>query len=249
MNNPTLGILGGLGPMSGIYFCQMLTRHTKAECDQDHLNFLLSSRADTPDRTAFILGASQNDPTGSMISEVKKLISAGADIIAIPCNTAHFFYESILSASDVPIINIIEETVRFCQFKEHKKVAVLSTKGTAESGAYSSVLEKKGIELVPLLSKEQEIISDVIYNNIKKGITPDRESFMSVANALRSRGAEALILGCTELSLLKDDFELDDYFTDSLEVLALCSIKLCGKTPYGFEEALMKFQPERKNIL
>ena len=56
MKSATLGILGGLGPMSGIRFCEMLTEHTRVLCDQEHINFLLSSRADTPDRTAFILG-------------------------------------------------------------------------------------------------------------------------------------------------------------------------------------------------
>ena len=72
-----LGILGGLGPMSGIYFCEMLTRHTLAKRDSDHLNFLLSSRADTPDRSSFILGESSEDPTPRMRSEAKRLEGAG----------------------------------------------------------------------------------------------------------------------------------------------------------------------------
>ncbi|MBQ8331565.1 MAG: aspartate/glutamate racemase family protein, partial [Clostridia bacterium] len=105
-SDTTLGILGGLGPMSGVYFCEMLTRHTRAERDSEHLDFLLSSRASTPDRTDFILGRSDESPVPAMIGEVRKLIGAGADLIAIPCNTAHSFYESIQSASSVPVINI-----------------------------------------------------------------------------------------------------------------------------------------------
>ncbi len=84
--NKTLGVLGGLGPMSSVYFYEMLTEHTSAESDQQHLNILLSSRADTPDRTAYIMGRSEDNPIHTMLSEVSKLIAAGADIIAIPCN-------------------------------------------------------------------------------------------------------------------------------------------------------------------
>ena len=70
MNRVTLGILGGLGPMSGVWFCEMLIAHTKADGDADHINFLLSSRADTPDRTDFILGRSEHDPAPVMTEEV-----------------------------------------------------------------------------------------------------------------------------------------------------------------------------------
>ena len=64
-----LGIIGGLGPMSGIYFCEMLTSHTYAKKDSDHLNFILSSRADTPDRSSFILGLSKDDPTEHSVAQ------------------------------------------------------------------------------------------------------------------------------------------------------------------------------------
>lgn len=248
MNRVTLGILGGLGPMSGILFCEMLTEHTKADCDQDHLNFLLSSRADTPDRTAFILGQSEDNPTSVMIDEVKKLVSAGADMIAIPCNTAHYFYESIADASDVPVINIIHKTVDFCRFCEYTKVGVISTGGTAASGAYKDVIESAGIEYDTCTPEEQQIITDIIYNEIKRGKRPNVEKFMSVANAMRERGAQAIVLGCTELSILKRNYELGDGFVDSLEVLAATAIRLLGKEPVGFESSLMNFTPRKEDI-
>jgi aspartate racemase len=143
--NKTLGILGGLGPMSSVYFYEMLTEHTVAETDQQHLNILLSSRADTPDRTAFITGRSTENPIHSMLSEVSKLIGAGADVIAIPCNTAHYFYDSISAAATVPVINIIRQTAIFCKREGIKKAGILATEGTISSGAYSSVFEMAGI--------------------------------------------------------------------------------------------------------
>ena len=248
MNDPVLGILGGLGPMSGVYFCEMLISHTKASGDQDHLNFLLSSRADTPDRTDFILGRSDRDPTPVMIREAQKLIDAGADVIAIPCNTAHYFYKSIALNSSVPVLNIIEETAAYCRFRGLKKVGVLSTRGTSSSGSYKNIFDSYGIEYDTCNEAEHEIISDVIYNNIKKGSLPKKSDLMSVANALQARGCQAIVLGCTELSLLKKEFSLKDPFIDSLEVLALCSIIRCNKEPVGFDPYLMKFHPERIDI-
>ena len=94
----TLGILGGLGPMSSVYFYELLTAHTRAACDQEHINLLISSRADTPDRTAFILGRSADDPLPAMVEEAARLERAGVDLLAIPCNTAH----ALLTAGKAP---------------------------------------------------------------------------------------------------------------------------------------------------
>ena len=242
-NITTLGILGGLGPMSGIYFCEMLTEHTSAECDREHINFLLSSRADTPDRTDFILGRSSADPSSVMISEANKLIAAGAELIAIPCNTAHYFYESISAAADVPVINIIEQTTDFCASQRISSIGVLATEGTVVSGAYERVCRRAGIEYITPTPDDQAIISHIIYNEIKRGRTPDIEAFRAVSERLLDRGAERLILGCTELSLLNKNFDLGDKYIDSLEVLAYAAIRLCGKEPRGFDSALMSFEP------
>ena len=86
-------------------------------------------------------------------------------------------------------------------------------------------------------------IMDIIYGKIKKGIIPDKKDFLSISDKLFSQGCERVILGCTELSLLKREFALGDEFLDSLEVLAYSAIKMCGKEPTGFSPELMKFNP------
>ena len=239
----TLGILGGLGPMSSVYFYEMLTAHTYAQRDQDHLNILLSSRADTPDRTDFILGRSTDDPIPVMKFEVARLIGAGADIIAIPCNTAHYFYDSISAESGVPIINIIRQTAIFCYRQGIKKAGILATDGTVASGAYSGVFATAGMECISPDEEGQRIITDIIYGQIKKGLAPDMDAFFRVAKDLQDRGCDRIILGCTELSLLKKEGGLSDkLFIDSLEVLAYSAIRMCGKTPIGFCDELMSFR-------
>lgn len=239
----TLGILGGLGPMSSVYFYEMLTSHTDARTDQEHLNILISSRADTPDRTEFILGKSSDNPLPVMKGEIAKLVGAGADVIAIPCNTAHYFYDSISADSPVPIINIVRQTVIYCKRMGIRRVGILATEGTVLSGAYGDVFGMARIDCIVPDKDEQKIISDIIYGQIKKGIDPDMDGFSRVAESLLSRGCERLVLGCTELSLLKRGGALDGkIYVDSLEVLAYSSIRACGKTPTGFDEELMSFR-------
>ncbi len=242
-DSTTLGILGGLGPMSGVYFCEMLTAHTHAELDSDHINFFLSSRADTPDRTEYILNPSAPDPTPVMIREVDKLITAGAELIAIPCNTAHHFYESISAASPVPVINIIRQTVDFCRHVGASTVGVLATEGTVASGAYDSICREVGLVCLTPTKEEQSVISCIIYEQIKRGQAPDLDAFSRVADSLLARGCDRLILGCTELSLLNKYAELNRPYVDSLAVLAYSAIRLCGKEPIGFSAELMTFAP------
>lgn len=241
MKNITLGILGGLGPMSSVYFYEMLTSHTRAETDQEHLDILLSSKATTPDRTGFILGKSCDDPLPVMEEEAKKLERAGAQLLAISCNTAHCFYEGIQDSVSIPIISIIRMTAELCRSLGVKKIGLLATDGTVKSGAYKSVLDEFGIECEVCTAAEQKIVTDIIYGQIKKGLAPDVDAFLRVADSLRKRGCERLILGCTELSLLKRTSSLGDGFIDSLEVLALCAIRLCGKEAQNFDEELLGF--------
>ena len=171
------------------------------------------------------------------------MANAGADLIVIPCNTAHYFYDSISAEASVPVINIIRQTAIFCHRERTRRVGILATEGTVRSGAYSQVLSQAGIECVCPDGDGQRIISDIIYGQIKKGLSPDMDAFMSVADKLTAQGCDRLILGCTELSLLKRDGALDgNIFTDSLEVLAYSAIKMCGKTPIGFDERLMSFR-------
>ena len=119
---------------------------------------------------------------------------------------------------------------------------MLETEGTIGSGAYSSVFSLADIECVTPDETGQKIISDIIYGQIKKGIEPDMDAFLKVAKA--QKGCDRIILGCTELSLLMRRGELDrSLFIDPMEILAYSAIRLCGKIPQGFDQALMSFRP------
>lgn len=229
-----LGVLGGLGPMSTFYFCELLTAHTKAASDADHIDMIISSRASTPDRTAFILGRSDRDPLPAMIEEANRLSSAGAELIVIPCNTAHTFYEGLAEHSTVPILNIIRETVRYLQKSKIRCCGLLATEGTVASGAYHRLCREAGITCIVPDPDEQKEITDIIYGSVKQNKPADFSSFLRVSQSLLMRGCECLILGCTELSLLRKSGLQQPWYLDSLEVLAYRTILACGKEPVGF---------------
>ena len=236
----TLGILGGLGPMATVYFYELLTAHTLAACDQDHIDIVISSKATTPDRTAFVLGRSEENPLDVMKAEAKKLVEFGAELISVPCNTAHYFYDELAASVPVPVVNIIFETVSYVKKAGAGKVGVLATEGTIKSGAYAHMCEKLGVGYEVPSDEDQKALSEIIYSQIKQGKPADLDEFKRIAKTLTDKGCDKLILGCTELSIIAKENKLDEVFVDSLDVLALRTIRLCGKTPVGFGEDLMK---------
>ena len=231
-----LGILGGLGPLSSAYFYEMITLHTKAMRDQDHIDIMLSSRATIPDRTDYILSRSNSDPSPIMVEELKKLITAGADYIAIPCNTAHYFYDILKVESSVPILNMVSDTIDHCISKGARKVGILATEGTVKAGIYRSVCEERGIECYEPGEAGQTAVTRIIYDQIKTGIIANADDVLLVEKELKDAGCDFAILGCTELSVAKKQLCLGPWFLDALEVLAKKAIEVCGKEPIGFTD-------------
>ncbi|MEG0911645.1 MAG: amino acid racemase [Ruthenibacterium sp.] len=228
-----LGILGGLGPMATVYFYEMLTRHTKAARDQDHIDVIINSRATTPDRTSYILGESSENPFDIMAADAARLVTFGADIIAIPCNTAHYFYDRLNESIEIPILNMVEETVLFAK-SVCDKVGILATSGTIQTRTYQRVCDKYHLDYAVPNDEKQADVMHLIYEDIKQGNAPDMQKFAGVVDALKAEGCTRVILGCTELSLIKRDEKLGAFYIDSMEVLAKNAILAFGKTPIHF---------------
>lgn len=233
-NSKVLGILGGLGPMATAYFYELVTAHTLVQRDQDHIDMVISSKATTPDRTAFIVGESKEDPFIVMEAEAKRLVTFGAQVIAIPCNTAHYFYERLNNCIPLPVLNMVGDTVTRVKESGSKKAGILATDGTIRSETYQQVCKANNLDCVIPSEEAQKNIMHVIYQDIKRGKPPEMERFNQAAEELFAAGCETLILGCTELSLLQKDGLLDHRYLDSMEVLAKAAILACGKTPTGF---------------
>ncbi len=221
MENLTVGVLGGLGPMASVYFYEMVVNMTDAKKDQEHVDMIIASRATTPDRTAFIMGDCEDNPASALVDDAKKLQKYGVDFVVMTCNTAHYFYDKIVQEIDIPLINIIEETIKHAKKTNHKKLAILATDGNIKTNLYQDMCKKYDIDFLVLDETRQSQIMQIIYGDIKSGKPADMEKFNKIINYVKENDCDGVILGCTELSILKNDNNLDgNFYIDSLEVLA-----------------------------
>ncbi len=222
-----LGVIGGMGPLATAHFYELIIQMTDATKDQDHIDMVIYSKASIPDRTDYILGNSQENPVTTMIEAGKSLVLSGVDYIAIPCVTGHNFYDQIAANLEVPVIHMIKETVRYLKLHGVQCAGIMATDGTIISKIFQNELERSGIKAVIPSQRMQTYISSLIYQNIKANLPPDMDKFYAVSEELKSNSAEIIILGCTELSLIKRDNSIGSGFLDALEVLAMHSIQLC----------------------
>ena len=221
----TIGIIGGMGPLATIDLFRKLVENTPAGSDQEHLPILVANIPQIPDRTASILEGGES-PVPAITKIGRDLESIGADFLLLPCNTSHYYFDEIQAGLSIPVLNMVELTCHRAKRLGYKKVAVLGTEGTLKTGIYQTCLEKKGIKNVPIPEKDMHLMSYVIYDIVKAGdFTKDIERFRVLIEDLKSRGAEALILGCTELPVLFNHFHLNYNTIDPTDILALEAVR------------------------
>ena len=235
-----VGILGGVGPAATVDFMAKIVRNTPAGRDQEHIKLVVEHNPQIPDRTENLIGEG-TDPTVAMYSSCKRLEASDADIIAIPCNTAHAFVERIQPYLSIPIVNMLYETIQFIRhrYPDRKNVGLLATSGTVRSRVYHEVAEKVGIDLIVPDDEHQKKVMSSIYGEkgVKAGYTEGecKEELLSALEHVVTRGAEAAILGCTELPLLlaqTDDFPIAATrvaLLDPTEILARKCVSLAGQ--------------------
>ncbi|MDR0916263.1 MAG: amino acid racemase [Oscillospiraceae bacterium] len=234
-NKKLLGVLGGVGTVATACFLTTLADMTRVDRDQDHLNYLCYNHAAIPDRTAYILDDTQPNPLPILIDDVRWLESFGVDAIVIPCNTAHYFFDAIQDAVTVPIINILEETVSYvlARYTGARTVGILATSGTIGTNSYQLVCARHGLcASVPDAANQASLMA-IIYEQVKAGLEPDVAELVRITDAMLAGGCDAVILGCTELSVVyranKKAFH-GLHVVDSTEALAARTIELMGGT-------------------
>ncbi|MDN4495062.1 aspartate/glutamate racemase family protein [Ureibacillus aquaedulcis] len=224
----TLGIIGGVGPLATMFIGEMIVRRTSATKDQEHVHTIIDNDTSIPDRTAYILDQTKENPVPYLIKDAAKLANAGADLICIPCNTAHTFYEELQSASPVPVIHMIRETAKRAASIGAKRVGILATDGTLASGVYQQALIEQDIEpVVPDMAIQQQVMS-VIYDYVKAGKEVTVQQWNVIEQAMLQLDCDKIILGCTELSIVNKDLKLERHYIDSLLILAESAIIACG---------------------
>lgn len=225
----TLGIIGGMGPLATVKLFEKLVLLTDANSDQEHLRILVDNNTSIPDRTAHILSMGE-DPTPFLIDSAKILKGIGADYLIMPCNTAHYYYNDIIKSVDIPFLSMIEETAKYIvkKYDGVKNVGLLATQGTYKANVYDDVFNNYDLKVIKPELEKQKCVMDLIYN-IKKGITHnDFTDFNSVINELKETGVELFIMGCTELSVALDLYNLIGNYIDPLEIIAKKAIEFGG---------------------
>ena len=216
-----LGVLGGMGPAATLEFLTRLQAYTPVEKDQDHIRVIADINPRVPDRN--VPGAN----AGAVLAEmVGALSGAGAQVLAMPCNTAHADAGLIQRASGLPLVDMIGLAAEAAQRTGAMRAGVLGTKGALR--LYREYLAARAMGLVVLPPERQEAFMVTLYR-IKSGdLGADvKREMAGHAEALRAAGAEVLIAGCTELPLVLtgDDIALE--LIDPGDLLARRCVGVC----------------------
>ncbi|MFZ4166984.1 aspartate/glutamate racemase family protein [Brevundimonas sp. NPDC058933] len=216
----TLGVLGGMGPAATLAFLARVQALTPATGDEDHIRVIADINPQVPNRH------SQPEAAGRTLGEMAaRLRDAGAEVLAMPCNTAHA-HAGAIRAAGLPFIDMVVETARVAKAGGARRVGVLATPGG--EALYATALEAEGVEMVRLSAADRDRFMAVVFG-VKAGDVgaAQRSAMRDLAAALVSAGAEGVIGGCTEAPLLLDGDDVAVPLTDSAEVLARACVGMC----------------------
>jgi len=230
MERKILGILGGMGTIATAHFFKVLADRVRAEKDQDYPRIIIDNNPNIPDRTSAIIGKGES-PVDEIVVSLKNLESAGAQVIAMPCISAHYYYDEIAGSTAVPLINMIEETYKVYSEKiSGKIVGLLATTGTVVSGNFLRFFPEE-IMVLPDEYSQENLVMEAIYGEkgIKIGeVDYPKNLLIQAATELIDKGAEAIIAGCTEVSVILKNEDLPVYYLDPIIILAEASILKAG---------------------
>ena len=224
--------------MATALFMKMVIEMTDAAVDQEHIEMIIYNCPQIPDRTRFILGQSSCDPAPEMIEIGKKLAEQGAELIAIPCITANYFYERLSSEIHAKIIDIIDEIHAYLIKRNIRCAGLMATSGTIESRLFQRIFEGHDCKLVIPSGERQRDVMHVIYENVKANRPVEMERFREVSKELREAGAEVIILGCTELSVVRENYPIGAGFLDAMQLMAKCAVESCGQLKEEYRELI-----------
>ncbi len=233
MTHKTIGVLGGMGPWATLDFFEKILRLTPAKTDQEHLRVIIDNNPKIPDRSPAIVGNGE-DPTPALVASARTLQQAGADFIVIPCNTAHYFYERVQNAVSIPVLHIMEEVASTAreEVPSARVLGILATAAAVSSGLYARACARRGIEVVNPDPGGQQVVNRAIYA-VKAGqMGPEiTAGLRKIADGLVERGAQALVLGCTELPFVLKPRDVRVPLLDSNQILARAAVRFATGVP------------------
>lgn len=224
----TIGVVGGMGPWATLDFFAKVLRLTPARRDQEHLRLVIDNNPQIPDRGLAVLEGGE-DPTPALVASARTVEAAGAELIAVPCNTAHHYHAAIQAAVRVPVLHIMREVAAAAarRWPQMRRVGLLATRATVATGLYQEAFRPLLTEVLVPDASAQEVIDRLIAAVKAQAVDEElRAAGVEVGRGLVRSGAEAVILGCTELPLVLPEEALGVPVLDSTLILAEAAVRL-----------------------
>lgn len=218
--NKIIGIVGGLGTETSCSFCLNVNNSVKKIDEAQPQIFMENVPISHKALNTIARGGFSAEVLGLLVDSVKRLNRAKVDVIVIPCNTVHVFINDLRRISDVPILSIIEETAQECKNKSFKKVGVMGSTMTIKEGLYLAELQKQSVEILVPNEEDQCFVSECIIKIVNQNTVPeDKQRMIEIIEKMKKEGAEAIILGCTDLFLIISQGEVSVPLINSTQVL------------------------------
>lgn len=223
MEQKTIGILGGMGPEATLDLMQRVIKSTPAADDCDHIHLVVDNNPQVPSRIKALIEKTGEDPLPCLQEMARKLEAWGVDLLAMPCNTAHYYHSGIQGAVNIPLLNMIDVSV--AAVREHspqvRGVGLLASTAVLNLGLYDHACASHSIKVLHPDTKLQSRLMQAI-RSIKTGQYGESERITLQQNAdnLVSKGAEVLLIACTELSILSGELKSAVPCWDAAQTLA-----------------------------
>ncbi|MDG1232577.1 MAG: amino acid racemase [Pseudomonadales bacterium] len=222
----TIGVLGGMGPTATIDLLQRIIRLTPALDDVDHIRTLVDNNPQVPSRINYLIKRQGENPAPVLVSMAESLESMGADLLVMPCNTAHLYAPEIESAVSIRFLNMVELTVeRVATQVQASKVGLLASTAIHQTKLYESIFADRGVAtMVPDDALQFQLMKLIMA--IKAGDLSESNLLQTIVENMLEEQAQCVVIACTELSALVDSLDVPVPVIDASQCLAEVAVQL-----------------------
>jgi len=218
---PKLGIIGGMGPEATVLLMSRIIALTDAKDDCDHIPMLVDNNTQVPSRIKAIIEKTGDDPSNTLITMAKELEGSGAKMLAMPCNTAHYYASTIQEAVNIPLLNMIDLTAERLSLEglTNATVGILGSPALALTEVYDNAFSSHGLQAI-YPENQQKMLNAIRLIKENSESADARQLLQNEAQKLILRGSERLVIACSEFSLISDCLPSIYPAIDSIDVLA-----------------------------
>ena len=232
MSEKVVGVIGGMGPEATVDFMHRLMARTPARDDVDHLHVLVDNNPKIPSRIAALIDGTGEDPAPVLCDMARGLQAQGADFLVMPCNTAHYYLPAIARSVSIPVLDMVQLAIQKLSIVKPRRVGMLASPAVRKVGLYKARMEQAGLHALFPEPQDENVLLGII-KAVKAGRLDDkrRQDYSKVAGNLLSGGADALLVACTEFSVIGPPAGVTASVVDALDVLVEATIATARGEP------------------